>query len=333
MALINALNNGVHRDEVSLFMEMINYFRNNYASVVVEKTHGHRVNFDAIDPYAHWGNVIKEISDVCFIVFSRKKGIARMTHLQAKWRSELFDSHSAARFKFVLNNGQYHMLSNRLRVHGSKIYPEDTLSYPLYSDSVASYGVFYPNANNQIEMAFELASMLSNANDNLLDTPKKDHEFQFASLETNYGYVNKNLAMLTQRVPEWIKDRICRFYCVHRYASFYELLTTLSTQSFEDELLNLHVGTRLDINPDHLAHLCSVLSAKGNNNDATMQSFQNFTDWTMEHNRPYYDEMREIISYLTDGNVPMIHDVPQIPENGDNVILLIDAEGKERRND
>ena len=326
MALKNALNNGVNRDEISLFMEMVNYFRSNYSSVVVEKTHGHKVNYYAIDPYAHWGIVQKEISDVCFIVFSRMKGIARMTHLQAKWRSTSFDPSSIGRFKFVLDSGQYHMLSNRLRVYGSKIYPEDILSFPLYSDSIASYGVFYPNANNEIEMGFELASLLSNANENLFAASTCGHEYQFASLATNFGYVNKNLAMLTQQVPDWLKNKICRFYCVHRYESFYELLTTLDTQLFEEELLNLHLGTRLDINPYHLARLCSVLTARGNNNNATMQAFQNFTDNIVEHSRPYQAELREIISYLAEGNMKGNDNIPEIAENGDNTILLIDAD-------
>ena len=328
MSLKSALNNGVNRDEISLFMEMINYFRSNYSSIVVEKTHGHKVYYDAIDPYAYWGTVKKEISDVCFIIFSRMKGIARMTHLQAKWRSTPFDPTSIARFKFVLDSGQYHMLSNRLRVYGSKIYPEDILSFPLYSDSVASYGVFYPNVNNEIEMGFELASLLSNATDNLFAASTCGYEYQFASLDTNYGYVNKNLAMLTRQVPDWLKNRICRFYCVHRYESFYELLTTLDTQLFEDELLNLHIGTRLDINPYHLAHLCGVLTARGNNNKATMQAFQNFTDSVVEQSRPYQDEMREIISYLSDGNNATHDNIQEIVENGDNTILLIDADDR-----
>ena len=331
MALKNALNNGVHRDEVSLFMAMIAYFRNNYASVVVEKTHGHRVNYDAINPYANWGSVQKEISDVCFIVFSRMKDIARITHLQAKWRSTPFDSASIARFEFELDAGQYHMLSNRLPVYGSKIYPVDMLSYPLYSDSIASYGVFYPNASNEIEMAFELASLLSNTSDALFAHKGEKRDFQFATLDTNYGYVNKYLAILDRQVPEWIKDKICRFYCVHRYESFYELLTTLDTQTFEDELLDLHVGTRLDINPEHLEKLCSALTAKGNNNNATMQAFQDFTSHVMERNRSDQDEMRDRIPYLVDGNVPLRPDMLEFADNGESVIILIDADGHDRQ--
>lgn len=331
MALKNALNNGVHRDEVSLFMAMIAYFRNSYASVVVEKTHGHKVDYKAIDPYANWGSVRKEISDVCFIVFSRMKDIARITHLQAKWRSKLFDSSTMARFEFELDAGQYHMLSNRLPVCGSKIYPVDMLSYPLYSDSIASYGVFYPNAANEIEMSFELASLLSNTTDALFAHKDEKRNFQLATLDTNYGYINKNLARLNHQVPEWLKDEVCHFYCVHRYESFYELLSTLDTQTFEDELLNLHVGTRLDINPKHLAKLCSALAAKGNNNNATMQSFQNFTDYVMERNRFDQDEMRDRISYLIDGDIPLRPDMPQIADNGESVIILIDADGHDRQ--
>ena len=158
MSLQHAINNWRTRqtpDEVALFCTMIDYFNSqSFASVVKShQTHKHTVSYTPLPPYDYqWaaytigGRIQKEISDVFFVVFSSKRRIARMTHLQAKLKTGTYQH--GQNFSFKLDAGQYHMLHNRLEIndHSGK-FPNDMLSFPLYSDSISSYGVFYQEPN------------------------------------------------------------------------------------------------------------------------------------------------------------------------------------------
>lgn len=328
MSLKDALNNPqINRDEVSLFEEMVKYFRGNYSSAVIDQTHKHSVSFNAVKPYENWGTVTKEISDVFFIVFSEKRRIARMTHLQAKFKKGQYNRTQIPQFKFYLDAGQYHLLSNRLPIcDPQNIYPWDILSFPLYSDSVASYGVFYFNLYNQIEMAYEISSLLSSGSRKPFT--KKDDKplYQFASLETNYGYLNKNQSLLSQKLPQEFKDWMCYYNCVIRHGFSYELLSTLDTNTFEQELINLHVGTRFEFNSDHLAHLCAFFEAQQKSNNV-VGKFRWFTNATLRNNDNFPDEWYEQMRNLNNNYPPLAERTLGNQEGEEGVYILIDADG------
>ncbi len=328
MSLKDALNNPqINRDEVSLFEEMVKYFRGNYSAAVIDQTHKHSVSFNAVKPYENWGTVTKEISDVFFIVFSEKRRIARMTHLQAKFRKGQYNRTRIPQFKFHLDAGQYHLLSNRLSISDPlEVYPWDILSFPLYSDSVASYGVFYSNAYNQIEMAYEISSLLSSGSRKLFT--KKDDKplYQFATLDSKYGYVNKNLSMLNQTLSNEFKDWMCYYYCVIRNGVCYELLSTLDTNTFEHELMKLHVGTRFEFNSNHLSHLCAFFEAQQKSNNV-VGKFRLFTNAMLRNNDNFPDEWYEQMRYLNNNYPPFTERTLGNQEGKEGVYVLIDADG------
>ena len=327
MTLKEALNNPkINRDEVSLFKEMIRYFQTNYSSVVIDQTHKHSVSFNAVKPYENWGKVTKEISDVFFVVFSQKREIARMTHLQAKFKKGQFNRAQTPQFKFHLDAGQYHMLSNRLSIDDPQgVYPWDILSHLVYSDSVASYGVFYPNESNQIEMAYELASLLGSGSRKPFARKDDKPLYQFATLETNYGYVNKNIALLNQKLPKDFKEWMCYYSCVIRHEHYYELLSTLDTNTFEQELIDLHVGTRFDFNTNHITQLCRFFEAQQTKNNVVVK-FRKFTEEILKYNENFYPKFAEYIDHFNDNYPPRQEQRFNNVEGEGGVYILIDAD-------
>lgn len=257
MALKNAINNWQNNQtpsEVDLFNAMIDYFKTQPFAVVVgaDRTHHHDVTYKPQPPYdALWGQSIeKEISDVFFMVFSPSKHIARMTHLQAKLEDKKKPDNT---FSFTLDAGQYHMLHNRLEINDAKgVYPPDILSFPLYSDSVSSYGVFYLDANKRYDMAFEIASLISYAGKKQYRSKDAALVHAFATTADLWGYTNLkhklNKINLSYFCP------ICHHCCP-------ELLSTVQIEMFEQELLNVHVGTRVEFDVATMRQLADIFAS------------------------------------------------------------------------
>ena len=237
-------------DEESFFNAFIDYFNGQlYSKVYARKTHGYRIKFVPSLFYQQLWNfstVKKEISDVFVIAFSLQKHMIRMTHLQAKY---LREAHISTKpFTFELDTGQFYMLSNRLEILDNKgLYPPTILSHPLLSDSIASYGVFYSDANGDMDMAFELASLIKPIDLEPYPAATCSKEHVFATTTDLLGYLNHKGVQpcwscpVTQQCPTCPQPHACcNSYC-------YELLSTLSIDKFEQELYDMHVGTRVDL--------------------------------------------------------------------------------------
>lgn len=253
MSLKHAINNwqkGQTLDEVALFSTMIDYFNSqSFASVVrAHQTHKHTVSYTPLSPYDYqWasytkgGMIQKEISDVFFVVFSSTRRIARMTHLQAKLKTGTYKP--GQNFSFKLDAGQYHMLHNRLEIndHSGK-FPNDMLSFPLYSDSISSYGVFYQEPTGKYNMAYEIASLISTSRTTPYKSPHSQLLHSFVTTKDLWGYVNK-----FHYVSFSHRHLLCGFCYGHYMDCIQELLSTICIDTFEKELLNVRIGTRVDL--------------------------------------------------------------------------------------
>lgn len=244
-------------DEESLFNAMIDYFNSQpYATVVTgaDKTHHHNVNYAPFPPYNNmplWGpSVTKEISDVFIIVFSRRRDIARMTHLQAKLEKANGLDRNAGSFVFKLDAGQYLMLHNRLPIHDTTgLYSDDAFSCPLYSDSIASYGVFYKDGNDY-NMAYEIASLIYHSTPIIYTSKDQKENHNFATIQNLWGYFN-------------VKYPGVPLFYLHPRHYFRELVSTIDIQTFERELYRVRVGAQVEFDIRMLKKIASIFATKG----------------------------------------------------------------------
>ncbi len=314
-------------DEESLFNAMIDYFKSQTFATVVktDKTHHHNVTYQPLSPYdIRWGNrVTKEISDVFFLVFSRKRKVARMMHMQAKLKTQSWPTDSNKHvLSFTLDAGQYHMLHNRLDIDDPQgAYPKDVLSFPLYSDSVASYGVFYKDDKGEYEMAFEIASLVSYSKSKPYKSEDSQLAHSFATANDVWGYMNIKhpQAMPILRHILHCCDICWECCCEHMP----ELLSTVSVETFERELLELRVGTRVDFDITTLQKIAQIFRNK---------QFADFVDErTQRMERRGILERIENIRREQNGNEPPRENVQDInPEEMGGAYILINADEVER---
>lgn len=316
-------------DEESLFNAMIDYFYvKKYASRIINprKTHGRKnqVSYTPIPPYYNvpgWGtNVSKEISDVFFMVYSPQMGIARMTHLQAKYEKNKGINPQANNFVFKLDDGQFLMMHNRLPLTRAGLFPKDIFSFPLFSDSIASYGVFYSDLNGDFNMAYEVASLISYPGDAPYTTRKSIDEHSFATINDLLGYTNIHLqkAMnLFAHVP------YCCNWCFVGCGCAPELLSTVNIETFEKELLKLHVGTRVDFDITTLQKIAQLFKD---------EQFTSFVDERAQWmDRWGIIERIENIRREQNGKEPPRENVQDInPEEMGGAYILINADAIER---
>lgn len=316
-------------DEESLFNAMIDYFKSRPFAVVVgaDKTHHHNVRYKPLPPYdTSWGpSVEKEISDVFFLVFSPLRCIARMTHLQAKLEDRKKPGNA---FSFTLDAGQYHMLHNRLEINDSKgVFPNDILSFPLYSDSVSSYGVFYLDEKNGYDMAFEIASLISYSGRKSYKSPNAALVHTFATTADLWGYCNMKEPYIS--IPFWYWRRCCHIcLCEDCYR---ELLSTIQIDHFERELLNMHVGTRVEFDITTLRQLAGLFVA--NHKAATYTSFVSMMEGIVR-NRGLLDEINQYHRNRKDDVPPRVDNSGEFNfENLGGTYILINADEAELYNE
>ncbi len=333
MALKRYINQKVgSKTEVELFKLMIDYFqRAPFAHVIhkVKETHHHDVLYSPIPPYdKKWGKQIeKEISDVFFMVVSNKRHIARMTHLQAKLEKKKRPNQS---FSFTLDAGQYLMLHNRLDIiDPQRVYPRDIFSNPLYTDSVASYGVFYKDNQQNYDMAFEIASLITYNNQKLYRSKDSQLVHSFATVDDFWGVCNKRYDNAFWR--RYIK-KFNPFYAPYPYYYHYynapELLSTTSLDTFERELLNAKIGTRVDFDIKLMNCFTNIFSQNANANNL----YTSFIQGQELFLRAYglLEEIDILFRILAEtGNKPP-HDFEDMghfnPENISGTYILIDAD-------
>lgn len=219
--------------EVLLFRAMMDYFTYHPAQlaavVKTEETHQHYVCPQGVNGYC-------EISDVLFVIFSRKNNTLRMTHMQAK-RKKITQKislplNNLRAFEFTIDPKQYSLLHWRLPFtnKGNSKYPVDTFCCPEFSDSIASYGVFYMSQNNEWHIAYEVTSLVGNP------SHKKG---VFYNVHDIGCYLNSLWFLGYPSHQAWEDNYIKGDNCQPRR----ELISTLSTQLFENELTHCHVGS------------------------------------------------------------------------------------------
>ena len=298
-------------DEECLFRAFVDYFSHQHYATVVDTsvTHKHLVSYQPIAPYTAWPNPVrKEISDVFVVAFSIKRNLARMTHLQAKLERQNGLNTSTNNFVFELDDGQYLMLHNRLQVHDkSGDFPDDILSCPLYSDSIASYGVFYHDGT-EYNMAYELAPLISYfGNTPYADKDAKDNHI-FATTQNLWGYTN-------------IKSPTIPFYYAYPWLDHCELLSSVNINTFERELLSLRVGTKVDFDIRMLQKIEAFFRKK----KADLKDFDVFVSQQIKQIKdgPLFRYVEEIHDNGFDNVPPQINEYENVEEENGRVFLLI----------
>lgn len=244
-------------DEESFFNAMMDYFNLQQFAVAIkaQKTH---------QKYVLPGNVRPrcEISDVLFLAYSRQYHITRMTHMEVK-KKEVKDVvgmplNRVSSFEHPLSMRQYQLLNGRLYFTniGNSNYPVHTFYNPLFSDSIASYGVFYIDSRNDWNLAYQVAAAIR---------PISIRRGEFLCLQDNWRYLNRfsNVFIPPQ---SWQQIYSAGDNCLPLGG---ELVSTLDTDVFEQELCQCHIGSRLfpgdNVSNEIIAHIYSVLTANDEN--------------------------------------------------------------------
>ena len=142
--------------EVDLFRGMNTHINSNHNSCFVRETHQCYVTFN----HGICTQITREISDLWIISFSKIRQEARMTFLQAKLDKKNRPIVGNG-FKFSGDYFQYKLLSCRpLLTNTSKFkFPSNILSNAS-SSAIGSYGVFYLDSNNEVDLVFSIAEQL-----------------------------------------------------------------------------------------------------------------------------------------------------------------------------
>lgn len=298
MALKQGLNtNGLPYREVDLFEQMLLDLKRYYgATVVAEKTHQHYVTFDAVHPIttAHI-NLRREISDLLIIVYSPKRHIARATFLQAKVARNGCGL-KGAKFNFNGEYFQYYLLSQRPIFRCASCgFPYDILRN-AYLSSIGSYGVFYKDANSNVDFAYQPADLLLQKP---LSTNTKIWHFECDNSKTYYS-------------PKGIPDLYC----------------TYDIDVFEKELINLRLGSPITTNrrywhyPHFLwHHLVDSIVSSNQSDDLiheVMDGVDEFAEFLMLNEERFLSEDQEGAQNLRTYEEVRDLNIPLAEYNGDN---------------
>lgn len=244
-------------DEESFFNAMMDYFNlQQFAvSIYAQKTHQKYVLPGYVRPSC-------EISDVLFMVYSRQHHITRMTHMEVKKKDVKevvgLPLNRVSSFEHPLSMRQYQLLNRRLPFTniGKSNFPVHTFDNPIFSDSIASYGVFYIDSMNDWNLAYQVATAIK---------PISNRRGEFQYVKDNWKYWNKfsNVFIPPQ---SWQQMYSQGDNCLPLGG---ELVSTLDTDVFEQEVCQCHVGSRLfpedKVSNEIIAHTYSVLTANYEN--------------------------------------------------------------------
>ena len=154
-------------NEVSLFKELSSILEIDYNVTYIDITHQKYVYFNSI---IFGTKVRREISDLLIIMYSHKKGEARMTFLQAKYNRLALKKP----FNFQGTYLQYELLSKRPILYTNVHFPEWILNF-TQNDTIGTYGVFYKDNQDNYDLVYAAASSveckavpLSVANDTVI---------------------------------------------------------------------------------------------------------------------------------------------------------------------
>jgi len=145
-------------NEIIIFREIQSILSRRFNSILIEETHQNKISYKS----KALNNFIKrEISDLLIITFSIKMKKAKMMFLQAKYERK--KAPNDKQFSFKGDFFQYELLATRPTItnHSTRFnFPRDILSFSNF-DSIGSFGVFYKDTNQDIDMAYATAKDLS----------------------------------------------------------------------------------------------------------------------------------------------------------------------------
>lgn len=217
-------------NEIRLFQKMSYILGFTYDVAFVKEVHARMVHFDSSSLKIP---ITKEIADVWIIAYSPVLKQGKMTFLQAKYQRKGL---SVPRI-FKADYFQYELLSQRLKLTsgGTLNLPKDILSIGC-CDSIGSYGVFYWDTGNKIDMAYCCASNLTTSS--VLPATRGVH------------LVDLQFPALSEAVSGCGKCHSCQ-----------ELNFTYDINTFRDSILDLEIGADIQHHPEIL-ELIKSTSAK-----------------------------------------------------------------------
>lgn len=233
-ALQQLYNSAPQADEVDFIYAMLHYFHNKKGCKFF-KTHQQQVVNEK-------SNAQCEISDLLIISYSHRWPCMKVNFLQAKLAP--FNNNAQGvisvkednYFKFHIDGTQYRLLKDLARIHPKNTgLPSNVLS-DACSDSITSYGVFYKDGK-KIEMAYEITQLLKpNSYSNVHGT-SKSKVCVFDTTLDKYGQHFHGGCCDCCHPWRWE----CR--CHGRIIP--DLLSTISTQRFEEALFRFQIGSPL----------------------------------------------------------------------------------------
>lgn len=248
---------GLKANEVTLFRTVLCYFKNKPGCTVYE-THQNYVK-----PVNSPNRC--EISDLLLIAYSRRLNGAKINFLQAKLAPfthadlGLVHANNTNYFKFHLDSTQYRLLKDRPLINPKNTGLSSTILTHACSESITSYGVFY-KTNNSIDMAYEITSLLQPSDPSTVTVGGGNKLCYFNTTNTTHGL-----------------RRLNKYCCAPSYP--YDLLSTLSANTFEKALLHFQIGSpvcslmafqiskmisrMLDPNTDQTPDFCDFVNSNG----------------------------------------------------------------------
>lgn len=234
--------------EITLFRNMSSILSAKYSVTFIGETHQQYVSYQSAQVRQ---TATREISDLWIIAFSPTKRKVRMTFLQAKYHRGILDNLNRI---FVGDYFQYELLSQRptlTAIVGHRYnFPLDILSFSC-CNSVGSYGVFFIDNKNQIDLAYCCANNLSTT----------------TALPSSYSSYRVDLD-----IP---------FFNTHTFNSCNcktcsELISCFDIDTFTNSILKLEIGAELTYHPTILSFVRNVLRQQTSN--TTVNQLTNFID-------------------------------------------------------
>lgn len=269
-----------HQLEVALFRAMMDYFTYypGKCSAVIRSMETHK---SLVLPEGQLPSC--EISDVLFVSFSKVNHIIRMTHMQTKRANTIVNPYAYPSIDFPLNARQYYLLNNRLPFANKNnvFYIEDTLCNAEMSDSIASYGIFYLDNNNQYNIAYEVAAYVKKIGQvGTFTFPNNDKRYSNRWWMDSYPSEN-----------DWRQSYSHGDIC----ANIGELNSTLLTDIFEQELFSCCVGSRIKQGtPFGNRIIANIISILGHAMPVNTDVFDDFLAFLSDFGFERNDRIREI---------------------------------------
>ncbi len=220
----NGKNYSLNPNEINYFRTVLCYFKSKTNCKILE-THQ---NYVRQLP----SNKRCEISDLLIISYSHRLHQAKINFLQAKLASFkdanlglVSSPHGIDYFKFKLDSTQYRLLKDLPYINPGKTGLPSNILFDACTESITSYGVFYKEKDDKINMAYEITSLLQPVDPSNVNIGSGSKLCYFNTTSDSHGRKRRN-----------------KCYCPTSIGQ-YDVLSTLSANKFESALLNFQIGS------------------------------------------------------------------------------------------